>query len=98
MYNPKILPLAKKDIQEAAIWYNQRRKGLGKTFTKEVREKVKFICQNPHASNIRYGLVRTTILSVFPYMIHYSVDDENKTVIISAILHTSRNPKIWGKR
>lgn len=98
MYKPKILLPAKKDIQEAAIWYNQRRKGFGNTFTKEVREKVKFICQNPHASNVRYDLVRTTILNVFPFMIHYSIDEENKTLIISAILHTSRNPKIWRKR
>jgi len=28
-------------------------------------------------------------------MIHYAVNDKEKTVAIFAVIHTSRNPKIW---
>ncbi len=93
-----ILPLAKNDIREAALWYNKQSKGLGKRFTVEIREKIRYIKQNPKSCSIRYNDVRTTVLNVFPFMIHYTIDEGNKTVIVSAVLHTSRNPGLWKKR
>ncbi len=98
MYKSIILPLAKEDIREAAKWYNKQQNGLGKQFTAEVRENVHFIRQNPKASNVRYKNIRTTVLNVFPFMIHYTIDEKNKAIIISAVLHTSRDPKIWDER
>ena len=98
MYKSIILPFAKEDIREAAVWYNNQQKGLGKRFTLEIREKISFISQNPKASNIRYEKVRTAILNVFPFMIHFTVEEESETIIILAVLHTSRSPKIWKNR
>jgi plasmid stabilization system protein ParE len=98
MYKSIILPLAKEDIREAAKWYNKKSQGLGKRFTTEVREKVRFIKQNPTASNVRYDDVRTAVLSIFPYMVHYAVDEPNKTIIVSAVFHTSRDPELWDTR
>lgn len=31
-------------------------------------------------------------------MVHYNIDSGQKTIIIFAVLHTSRNPKIWEER
>lgn len=98
MYKATILPLAKKDIRQAALWYNKQQKGLGKRFTEEVREKVRFARQNPEASNIRYESVRTTVLNVFPFIIHYIVDYKNTQIIVTAVLHTSRDPNVWKTR
>jgi len=98
MYKCVILPLAKQDILEAALWYNKCSSGLGRRFTAEVREKIRLIRQNPLASNVRYDGVRTSVLSIFPYMLHYSVDEVNKTVIIYAVFHTSRDPELWESR
>lgn len=95
MYKAVILSLAKEDIREAALWYSKQQKGLGLRFITEVREKVYFIRQNPKASNIRYSSIRTAGLSVFPFMVHFTVDEKNKTVIVSAVLHTSRDPELW---
>lgn len=95
MYKPLILPSAKRDIEEAARWYDKKQKGLGKRFIGEVREKVNFIKQNPEACNLRYDNVRTAVLNVFPFMIHYIIDEINKYLIITAVLHTSRNPDLW---
>lgn len=39
MFGVIMLPPAKEDIREAAMWYNHRQKGLGKRFTSEVRKK-----------------------------------------------------------
>jgi len=98
MYKSIILPLAKLDISEAAYWYNSKQKGLGKRFMAEVRSKVLFIRENPKASAIRYDNTRCAVLDVFPFMIHYTIDDANKTVIVAAIFHTSLNPNRWKKR
>ena len=98
MYKSIILPLAKADIREAALWYNKKQKGLGKRFTAEIRQKVHFIKQNHKASNVRYDNVRTAVLNIFPFMVHYTIDESNKTVIISAVFHTSRNPDVWNER
>jgi len=98
MYKTKILPLAKEDIRKAALWYNKQQNGLGKRFTTEVREKVNFLKQNPKALNVRYNSIRTAVLNVFPFMVHFTIDEKNKTIIISAVLHTSRDPNIWDER
>jgi hypothetical protein len=47
---------------------------------------------------VRYDEMRTVVLSIFPFMIHFAIDDSKKTVIISAVLHTSRNPEEWKNR
>jgi plasmid stabilization system protein ParE len=98
MFKSIILPLAKEDIKEAALWYEEKQTGLGKRFTEQVREKVSFIKTTPKACNIRYDNVRTAVLNVFPFMIHYLIDKDNKTVIVLAVLHTSRTPEIWKNR
>lgn len=95
MYKSIILPLAKQDIKEAATWYNERQPGLGKQFTDHVRKTVHYIRQNPKAVAQRYNNVRTALLDTFPYMIHFAVDDDKKSVTVLAVLHTARDPKAW---
>ncbi len=98
MYKSIILPLAKQDIKEVAKWYNSQKKGLGKRFTASVRKKVSYIRENPEHIAIRYGETRTTKIDTFPYMIHFTIDEENKTVIVSAVFGTKEDPKKWTKR
>jgi plasmid stabilization system protein ParE len=98
MYKSLILPLAKEDVRDAVRWYNKQSPGLGRKFTQEVRDIVRYIRQNPQACNIRYNDVRTAVLKVFPFMLHYTIDQSSKMVIISAVLHTSRDPEVWKKR
>ena len=98
MFKVVILPVAKKDIHEAAQWYQTKQLGLGKRFTREVRSKVSFIERNPMACAKKYDNVRTVVLNTFPFLIHYTIDEIKEIIIISAVLHTSRNPKIWLNR
>jgi len=98
MYKSVILPHAKEDIREAALWYNKQSNELGNRFMDEVRGKIHNIKQNPKTCSIRYDNVRTTVLKVFPFMIHYTIDKVNKSIVISAVLHTSRNPKLWKRK
>lgn len=98
MFSAIFLPLAKADIQDTARWYEKQQKGLGKRFINQVREKIRLIEKFPKSARLRNDRLRTAILETFPFMIHYHLDEDKKNVIIFAILHTSRNPKIWEKR
>ncbi|HZL08736.1 MAG TPA: type II toxin-antitoxin system RelE/ParE family toxin [Prolixibacteraceae bacterium] len=98
MYRILILPFARKDIRDSVLWYEKQQQGLGRKFASQVRDKVHFIQQNPESFNVKYGNLRTAVLTTFPYLIHYFIDESEKLVIISAVLHTSRNPTTWQKR
>lgn len=98
MYRAIILPLAKQDIKKAAEWYESKQKDLGKRFVHEVRSKVRYIRQKPKAIAVRYDDTRCAVLEVFPLMVHFTVDDALKLVVVSAVLHTSLSPERWGQR
>lgn len=98
MFKVIILPLAKEDIRAATFWYEAKKDGLGKKFLNCIRRDVNFIRRNPKATAIRYKNIMTTYLNDFPYLIHYYLNEKEKEIIISAILHTSRNPDIWSDR
>jgi len=87
--------LLNRILREAACWYNKQQQGLGKRFTQQVRQKIALLKKEPYAAAIRYDDVRTAVLDVFPYMIHYNLDEAKKLILISAVLHTRRNPGLW---
>ena len=97
MYRVLLLPSAKLDIKTAAEWYNTQKKGLGKRFTNTVRSNVSFIKQNPKAFSVRYDETRTALLDIFPFMIHYIIDEEKELIVISNVFHTSLSPDKWTK-
>jgi hypothetical protein len=99
MYTILILPLAKQDIQEAAIWYNEKKKGLGLIFLRSVRKNVQYIVKNPFLFTNRYKNTYTAVIKDFPFMIHYQIEEKTKIVVLTAVFHTSLNPIVnWGKR
>lgn len=70
------------------MWYNDKQRRLGKRFTQEIRNKVRSIRRSPKATAIRYDSTRTAILDIFPYMIHYTIDESQKAIIISAVFQS----------
>jgi plasmid stabilization system protein ParE len=94
-YKIKIFPLALSDIQDATNWYNKQSSGLGKHFQKQVLKQISKLNLNANIYAIRYNNIRCMVIKKFPFMVHYLI--ENDQVLIFAVLHTSRNPKIWEK-
>lgn len=94
----QVSEIVKQDLKEAAVWYNQARKGLGILFLKEVNKKVKQILKNPLAYEIRYENIRIAFVKRFPYGIHFEYLEIDNRVNILAVFHTSRNPEIWNER
>lgn len=85
------------DIEEATEWYNSKLTGLGASFSKQVKNQINSLKSNPLTYTIRYANVRCMLVKKFPFLVHFSVDEKQKVVEIFAVMHTSRNPKIWER-
>lgn len=86
-----ILPSALNDIQQAIDYFDDQQAGLGAKFDNEINKFIITLKKNPFYQ-IRYATIRCIPLKKFPFMIHFSVDEEMNTVYIRAIIHTSLNP------
>ena len=82
------------DIQKTTKYYNKQRDGLGGDFKSAIDEFIGVLEINPNFK-IRYDKIRCLPVKTFPYMIHFSIFENKKLVKVHAVLHTSRNPKLW---
>ena len=87
-----------EDLQNAIVFYNSRRKGLGNHFYKTVKIQISQIKSNAFGFQVRYNQVRCMPMNKYPYTIHYKVDQETKTIKIIAIFCDYLNPEIWDGR
>ena len=94
----EIQDFAKIDLRETIKWYNLQKKGLGIDFLAEVKKTILRLRIFPDLAEIRYFIIHTATVEIFPYMVHYYFDQNKKSVIVIGIYHTSRNPKIWNDR
>lgn len=97
-YKIKIDEEALQDIQEVTNWYNKQLEGLGTRFQKQAVSQINSLKKNPHIFVNRYADVRCMIIKKFPFIVHYTINNQLLFVTIFAIIHTSRNPKIWNTR
>jgi hypothetical protein len=87
-----------KELTKAFLWYEEQQLGLGKEFRTEVYTKIDKVCNNPFHYKIHSKKFHEALTERFPFLIVYFVDEKNKLVIVTAIFHTSRNPKGKFKR
>ena len=89
-------PQAQLDVEDAAIWHEGKRPGLGLQFLADLDYVMKRIAAAPlQFPEIRPG-VRRGLLKRFPYSVYFSADDEQVEII--AVLHQHRHPYTWSNR
>ena len=93
-YNIITTTNARRDVQDAIDWENKRKPGLSNYFLQDLEQKLLAIADTPYMCNVRYENVRCAVTNIFPYLIHYTVDDSRQQIYILRVLHTSRKP-IW---
>lgn len=89
-------PEAEKDIEEAAIWYEKQRKGLGEEFIGEIERALEVMSDNPDMYAVVHRNTRRALIRRFPFAIYYRL--EKDALVVVAIMHGSRDPKRWQKR
>jgi len=87
----QILSRAKLEIEEAAQYYESKSKGLGKLFYLEFKSYSKTLKTIPFFEE-KYNIVRILPLKKFPYTIHFTVDENMKTVFILAVTSNYQDP------
>jgi len=97
-YSIEIADAAKNDVQEAFLWYENQKDNLGSLFEDHVNKAIDSIQSNPLKTQIRYGNTRVFFLEKFPYGIHFQANEEEKSILIVAGFHTSRDPEQWIER
>lgn len=80
-----------EDIQSAIDYYNEQQSGLGKRFHTKVKSTFKELKTNPFFL-VRYDEVRCRLVNKFPYLVHFVVNEKDKTITIYRLKHTSMNP------
>ncbi len=89
---------ALQDIQEATDWYNLQVEGLGSRFQKQVKFQIDSLKNDALIYTNRYSDVRCMLIKDFPFMLHYIIEESVSSIIVFAVIHTSKNPKIWEER
>lgn len=89
------------EAEEAARWYSQQQRGLGKEFAQELKRCLKMLRANPARLPVletapRKVEVRRILMTRFPYKIIFEIIQNE--VIVLAVAHGSRRPNYWLKR
>lgn len=93
---PVFHPDARRELREAADFYDLERDGLGTEFLDAVEATMHRLIEHPQAAPIALEPVRKRRVPRFPYSVVYSVRDDR--IFISAIAHNSRRPFYWEDR
>ena len=84
-------PAALAELEEAVVWYETQRLGLGEEFKLEVKATLKRALKNPGLCQKARGRAHRIRLRRFKkYAIYFATKDG--TFAVLAIFHGSRNP------
>lgn len=96
-YKAHLIPAAYNDLIEARAWYRKINPELSKRLNQHVKMTMEKIRHVPTAYAIRYKNVRVANITIFPYPIHFIIEETNIIVVI-AVHHTAVDPEKWLKR
>jgi len=89
-------PEARAEFDEAFDWYEQQQPGLGVDFTTHVQEVLDRIGATPELYAQVFQEVRRAVVRRFPYSVFYKIEPQQ--VVVLAVFHSRRDPKIWQAR
>lgn len=83
-----VRPRAEADLQDAWIWYESQRPGLGGEFLAEIHTAIRSLEMDPERRPVYYRDFRRMLTRRFPYKIFYRT--EGHRVVIFRVLHVKR--------
>jgi plasmid stabilization system protein ParE len=89
-------PDADAELEEAALFYESRMAGLGRSFAAEVERTVALVREYPDAGSAVAPKRRQVLVARFPYSIVYRQDPD--AIVIVAVAHQRRRPGYWRRR
>jgi len=94
-------PEASAELDEAALWYEKRRSGLGIEFLEAIDSALEFIVRFPQAGTVVPGVpldlpIRRVPVRRFPFHVIYL--ELSDAIRILAFAHDRRSPAYWHSR
>ena len=87
---------ANTEIEAAAVWYEERRPGLGLELVAAIDRVVVDIGETPGRFPLWTPPWRRAVLQRFPYVVFFEVEAER--VLVVAVAHARRRPGYWVAR
>jgi plasmid stabilization system protein ParE len=88
-------PIAEREVEHAARWYEARVEGLGQAFVEEVLRAFVAIEAGPETFPFLREPYRRKLLDRFPYAVIYKVTANR--VYVRAVAHGRRRPGYWER-
>lgn len=88
--------VARRELDEAALWYEERRRGFGIQFVSEIDRAVDLAAENPQRFPVMYRNIRCARARRFPYSVFFRV--ESRRIVVLSVFHARRDPNIWQQR
>jgi len=82
---------AENELEDAFYFYNLISSKVADEFLQQTNKCIQAILLNPEAFPIDFETYRKAVVKKFPFVIIYTQIDS--IIFISAIFHTSKNPK-----
>jgi plasmid stabilization system protein ParE len=89
-------PLARRELLDAAFFYERESGGLGSAFLDEVEHCIRTIQEFPEAGTLVASAVRRRLLRRFPYALLYSI--KANSIRVLAVMNMKRRPLYWVGR
>lgn len=89
-------PQVAEDLQEAAAWYEQRRRGLGAQFLNQFDSTIDKLQRHPLAYAADDLGIRACRFATFPYVVYFRVETDALTVF--AVMFGGRERSAWIDR
>jgi len=95
-------PEARAELRRAALWYDERRPGLGDEFIAEVSVALDRVANAPAScpawpvTQARGAPIRKTTVQRFPYVIAF--EEHERHLLVLAVAHSKRRPLYWLTR
>ena len=93
-------PEAEIEVIEIAAWYDSRREGLGDRFVEEFLTVLDELTMNPllHCRRHPQKNIRWRYPKSFPYRVIYEINEQEKIVVVAAVLHGAQHDREWKRR
>ena len=98
MYKVLYLDEVENDIAAAKQWYTDQEDDLDVRFATALKETLSSILKMPSAYAVRYRNVRIAHTKIFPYNVHFYIDEVKSQVVIIGIIHKKRKNALFLNR
>ena len=86
-------PLAERELNDAAQYYELESTGLGVAFLVDIERSCNSLLEYPESGAVVTGAIRRRLLSRFPYALLYRLRPDVMRIL--AVMNLKRRPTYW---